>query len=80
MNVRWNIKLSILLIALFIGNSSSWAQASSYHTKSSFGKGDPTCKGQGCLRVPEIDAAGTMPALALLGGVIALVMERKRRK
>ena len=30
--------------------------------------------------VPEIDATGTLPALALLGGVVALVRERKRRK
>lgn len=80
MNVRRNIKLSILLIAIFIGNSSSWAQPSSSYKKSNAGKINPTCKGQGCSRVPEIDAAGTLPALTLLGGAIALVIERKRRK
>ena len=30
--------------------------------------------------VPEIDAMGTLPALVILGGIIALIAERKRNK
>jgi hypothetical protein len=31
-------------------------------------------------KVPEIDAAGIIPAITILGGLLALIKERKRSK
>lgn len=41
----------------------------------------PPCRSaRECAQVPEIDATGTMPALMVLAGVLALKNEKRRRK
>lgn len=77
MKNRWLIKFGILILVLST-SPNVWTPSVEAATK--YGKGDPTCKGNGCFTVPEIDATGTVPALTLLGGALALLLERKRRK
>ena len=42
---------------------------------------NPPCRSaRECAQVPEIDATGTLPALMVLAGVLALKNEKRRRK
>lgn len=70
MNKRWKTGSILVLIMMLVGISSAWAK-----------KGGGSCgHGHRPACVPEIDATGALPALALLGGVLAVINERKRRK
>ena len=77
MKMHWKTLTGMLLLAMLFSSSNAWAL--------SFGKpgnsnGCSSSHGRPKKCVPEIDAAGTLPALALLGVVVALVRERKGRK
>jgi hypothetical protein len=74
MKMHWKTLLGVVLLALLASSSNAWAKTNSPGCKNS----SPSAHNPNC--VPEIDASGTLPALALLGGVVALVRERKRRK
>ena len=69
MNKHWKIG-SILVLAMMLGGiSSAWAVVKC-----------PPTRNKRCNTVPEIDSTGALPALALLGGVLAVINERRRRK
>lgn len=74
MKTNWKTLLGVVFLAMLASSSNAWSKPNPPGCKNpSPGIHNPNC-------VPEIDAAGTLPALALLGGVLALVRERKRRK
>ena len=68
-----NVKALLLGIVVAVGAQSVWAAASPQGCTSSGGRA------AGCVSAPEIDAAGGFNALALVGGVLMLISERRRR-
>jgi hypothetical protein len=68
MNKRWKIGSILVLTMMLGGISSAWAVVC------------PPTSNKRCNKVPEIDSTGELPALALLGGVLAVINERRRRK
>jgi hypothetical protein len=72
MNKRWKTGSILVLIMMLVGISSAWAKK---------GEGGGSCgHGKKTVCVPEIDSTGALPALTLLGGILAVINERRRRK
>jgi hypothetical protein len=73
MNKRWKTGSILVLIMMLVGISSAWA-------KKGGGGGGSCGHGKQTVCVPEIDSTGALPALTLLGGILAVINERRRRK
>jgi hypothetical protein len=80
MKMHWKKLVGMLLLAMLVSTQNTWGGVSASDGCITLLPGQKPPPNLRLNCVPEIDATGTLPALALLGGVVALVRERKRRK